>query len=64
MPAENLENTPKVRTLEKRRVKMADGQRYLIYYTFETSENALPNADESLPETKAQNSTIEEEINV
>jgi hypothetical protein len=64
MIAENLENKQKVGTLRKRRVKMADGRRYLIYYTFERSENASPNADESLPETVAQNSTVEEEINV
>ncbi len=64
MIAENLENKPKVGTLRKRRVKMADGRRYLIYYTFDGSENALPNVAESLPETEANNSTIEEEINV
>lgn len=54
-----------VGAMKKRRVVMADGKRYLIYYTFENAENSSNAAEPKLPEAQAQNSTVEEEkINV
>ena len=50
--------------MKKRRVVMADGKRYLIFYTFENGENAPPAAEEILPEAAARNFAVEEEINV
>ena len=64
MQGEITEKTKSVGALKKRRVVMADGKRYLIYYTFENNvpENLTENKP---PEAEARNSTIEEEeINV
>ena len=62
MKTEISEKTEMVGAMNKRRVVMADGRRYLIYYTFENSENAPRFAGESLPEIEAKNSAVEEEI--
>lgn len=40
MDEEKSEKKSNVGALEKRRVVMADGKRYLIYYTFEKSEKS------------------------
>ncbi len=37
MDKEDTEKLRKIGEMRKRRVKMEDGQRYLIYYTFEKS---------------------------
>lgn len=59
------EKTQSVGAMEKRRVVMADGKRYLIYYTFANGEKMPDTEDLKLPEAQAQNSTAEEEkINV
>ncbi len=41
MHLENTEYFPKIGEMKKRRVMMADGRRYLIYYTFEPLPSAV-----------------------
>ncbi len=65
MPEMKSESTSIIGTLKKRRVKMADGKRYLIYYTFDDADDSGDGGEAELPEARAQNSTVEEEeINV
>lgn len=47
------ENHINVGEMKKRRVLMADERRYLIYYTFDSSENALLD-EKSKTETPAK----------
>ncbi len=48
---ENNENLPDIGEMKKRRVLMADGRRYLIYYTFD-KESELPISDGKISETQ------------
>ncbi len=43
MQTEKTENFISVGEMQKRYVVMADGRRYLIYYTFDSTEIALRN---------------------
>ena len=40
MQSENNKNLPDIGEMKKRRVLMADGRRYLIYYTFDQDSPA------------------------
>jgi hypothetical protein len=62
-----IQSETNIGAMRKRRVKMADERRYLIYYTFgnEAAEtNSAQNTSADLQETGAQNSAIEEGENV
>lgn len=64
--AEN-EKTRAVGEMKKRRVTMADGKRYLIYYTFggESENSAQSERNEKMAEIATENSAVEEDkINV
>ena len=45
--------------MQKRRVTMADGRRYLIYYTFDSEARKQP-SEKSLPEKDAKPEMTEE----
>ena len=68
MASETDEKIKSLGEMNKRREMMADGKRYLIYYTFGVGDNVATRQTESernLPEADARNSAIEEEdINV
>lgn len=54
MESEARENSPQVGAMKKRRVVMADGKRYLIYYTFENAVNAEMKAADEPNESEAR----------
>lgn len=62
MERSERENLPKIGALEKRRVTMADGRRYLIFYTFKASENSAVASEEKPNEPEARNSAVEEKF--
>ena len=61
MQGDLTEKTKSIGEMKKRRVKMADEKRYLIYYTFGDGSASPLESEEKLPETNAQNSAVEEE---
>ena len=53
---EKHKKTVSIGEMQKRRVKMKDGQRYLIYYTFGNGENINIVTKKKLFEDSTQNS--------
>lgn len=64
MSGKKDEKLSKVGALKKRRVEMADGRRYLIYYTFDSEDSAPSDNAANSSENAARNSETEEEVNV
>lgn len=62
MQEKEIEKKSSVDAMHKRRVVMADGRRYLIYYTFETDKNLNAASDGHQPGIETQNSASGEEI--
>lgn len=60
MDSETAKLKERIGKMQKRRVTMADGRRYLIYYTFDGAPKK-PEAEESLPETLVEPEMTEEE---
>lgn len=48
MNEKEVRQKPKLGAMKKRRVLMADGKRYLIYYTFERDEAASENLNDDV----------------
>jgi hypothetical protein len=54
MQPENIESLPGVGEMKKRRVVMADGRRYLIYYTFGNESESSVSGVEATETQKAE----------
>ncbi len=48
METKSNKTMPKIGAMKKRRVVMADGRRYLIYYTFEKSDSSEKSANDGV----------------
>jgi hypothetical protein len=59
MDSETAKLKTSIGEMQKRRVMMADGRRYLIYYTFDGEAGKQP-SEKSLPEKDAKPEMTEE----